>query len=67
MKFDHLFRLRRAAPSCREYEADGVTMRLDFFRGMLRVALLRRDVPLLPTWSVWPGPGECPLEGRDRE
>ena len=66
MKFDHRFALKEAAPSMRVYEADGVTMRLDFFAHMLRVALLREGVPPLPTWSVWPGPGECPLDGRDK-
>ena len=50
----------------REYAADGVTVRLDFFEGMLRVAVLRRNTPLLPTWSVWPLPGDCPLTGRDK-
>ena len=66
MKFDHRFRLSAAAPSTREYAADGVTMRLDFLEGMLRVALLRDGTPLLPTWSVWPGAGDCPLTGRDK-
>ena len=66
MKFEHRFRLKEASPSSRVYEADGVTMRLDFCTHMLRVAMLREGVPPLPTWSVWPGPGDCPLEGRGR-
>ena len=66
MKFDHRFALREAAPCSRSYWADGVTMRLDFCSHMLRVALLRDDTPLLPTWSVWPLPEDCPLEGRDK-
>jgi alpha-glucosidase len=66
MKFDHRFRLTGSGPSMRAYEADGVVMRLDFFANMLRVALLRNDVPLLPTWSVCPGGGEVPLEGRGK-
>ena len=66
MKFDHRFVLREAAPSLRAYTADGVTMRLDFFENMLRVALLRDGETLFPTWSVWPGEGDCPLEGRNR-
>ena len=66
MKFDHLFRLTEAGPSMRVYEADGVAMRLDFLDGILRVSLLRPDVPLLPTWSVCPGEGDVPLSGRDR-
>ena len=66
MKYDHRFVLREALPSARIYASDGVTMRLDFLENMLRVALLRDDVPLVPTWSVWPGAGDCPLEGRDK-
>ena len=66
MKFDHRFRLTAASPSMRIYEADGVTMRIDFFEQILRVALLRNDVPLLPTWSVCPGARDCALEGRDK-
>ena len=66
MKFDHRFRLLESGPSMRIYEADGVSMRLDFFAHMLRVALIRQDTPLLPTWSVCPDGGEVPLEGRDR-
>lgn len=66
MKFDHQFVKKSAAPSTLEYEADGVTMRLDFLEHMLRVALLRADTPLLPTWSVCPGAADCPLEGRGK-
>ena len=66
MKYEHRFTLTQAAPSCRRYAADGVTMQLDFFENMLRVALLREGASPLPTWSVWPGEGDCPLEGRDK-
>ena len=66
MKYDHRFVLQEASPTMRSYRADGVTMRLDFCENMLRVALIRDDVPLVPTWSVWPLPGDCPLEGRDK-
>ena len=66
MKFEHIFRPAASGPSMRAYEADGVVMRLDFFEGMLRVALLRKGFPPLPTWSVCPGGGEPPLEGRDK-
>ena len=65
MKFDHRFRLSASGPSMRVYEADGVSMRLDFFAHMLRVALIRKDTPLLPTWSVCPD-GNMPLCGRDK-
>ena len=66
MKFDHRFVLTDSAPSMRAYHADGVTMRLDFFNNILRVALLRDASALLPTWSVCPGEEDCPLEGRDK-
>ena len=66
MKFDHRFSLAAAAPAYRVYTAEGVTMRLDFFEHMLRVALLHAGTELLPTWSVCPGGGELPLEGRGK-
>lgn len=66
MKFDHHFVKTASTPSMREYVADGVTMRVDFFEHMLRVALLRPGTPLLHTWSVCPGGEDCPLEGRDK-
>ena len=66
MKFDHRFSLVEAAPSFRVYAADGVTMRLDFLEDILRVALLRPGVPLVPTWSVCPDGRELPLEGRGK-
>jgi len=65
MKFDHRFVLTEAGPSMRVYEADGVIVRLDFFDHILRAAVLQRDVPLLPTWSVCPD-GNMPLCGRDK-
>ena len=66
MKFDHRFSLIEAAPSHRVYEADGVRMRLDFLAHMLRVALVRPKVPLVPTWSVCPQGEDVPLNGRDK-
>lgn len=66
MKFDHRFSLADSAASMRLYRADGVSMRLDFFEHILRVALLRDGTAPLPTWSVCPGEEDCPLEGRDK-
>lgn len=66
MKYDHRFELIEAEPSGRVYAADGVTMRLDFLEHILRVAMVREDAALLPTWSVCPGGGEVPLEGRNK-
>ena len=65
MKFDHRFVLQEAAPSCRIYACDGVTVRLDFFEHILRVALLRDGTEPIPTWSVCPD-GRMPLYGRDK-
>ena len=64
MKFDHRFTLKEAGPSHRIYVADGVRMRLDFLPHMLRVALVRDGVPLVPTWSVCPEGDDVPLAGR---
>ena len=66
MKFDHRFHLKESGPSYRVYEADGISMRLDFLDSMLRVALTHRDVPLVPTWSVCPGEEDVPLSGRPK-
>ncbi len=65
MKFHHEFRRKTKGESYCEFEADGVTMRLDFFRHILRVALIRDEKALLPTWSVDPF-NDCPLCGRDK-
>ena len=46
-------------------EADGVVVRLDFFAHVLRVAMRKKDAPLLPTFSVCPD-GSMPQSGRLR-
>lgn len=66
MKYDHRFRLIESGPDRRVYAADGVTIYLDLFENILRTAIIKEGVPLLPTWSVCPGGGEVPLEGRER-
>ena len=65
MKFRHQFTKTRSGTSFTEYEADGVTVRLDFIEGILRVAVIRDREQLLPTWSIAPE-GDCPLEGRNK-
>ncbi len=50
----------------RVYASDGVTMRLELFEHILRVALVKDGIPLLPTWSVCPNGGDVPLEGREK-
>lgn len=65
MKFRHDFTLAEAGGAYRVYRADGVTVRLDFFDHILRVALIRNENTLIPTWSVCPD-GNCPLEGRSK-
>ncbi len=65
MKFRHQFKLRHADGHTRLYECDGVTMRVDFIRDMLRVALIKsRDI--LPTFSIDPGHNGQQNEGRDK-
>ena len=65
MKFDLRFRLTKAEPSMRVYEADGIAVRLDFFAHILRVAVQTSDVPPVPTFSVCPN-GDMPQTGRDK-
>ncbi|MCR4952117.1 MAG: hypothetical protein K6A40_12425 [Solobacterium sp.] len=65
MKFHHEFQLKNNCGTYAEYEADGVTMRLDFFEHILRVSLIRDTDSLLPTWSVDPD-GSCPQSGRNK-
>ncbi len=65
MKFIHEFRQTINGGSYIEYESDGITMRLDFFEGIMRIALIKDRESLFPTWSVAPD-GQCPKEGRDR-
>ena len=66
MKFRHFFKLKEQGPAFRTYEADGVTMRLDFFADMLRVALIKDRDTMLPTWSICPKGTADPKEGRDK-
>ncbi len=65
MKFRHYFHLKQNGGSFLEYEADGIIMRLDFFKDILRVSLIKDAEKLLPTWSIAPD-GECPLTGRNK-
>ncbi|MBQ9910047.1 MAG: hypothetical protein IJM50_00830 [Lachnospiraceae bacterium] len=66
MRFDHRFVKKQSEPGTLTYQADGVTMRVDMLEHMLRVSLVKKDVPLVPTWSVCPKGRDCPLEGRDK-
>ncbi len=65
MKFRHQFHLKDKGDSFVTYEADGISMRLDFLKDILRVSLIRNEAALFPTWSVAPN-GTCPQEGRDK-
>ncbi len=65
MKFRHFFTKTNEGPSFAEYREGNVLMRLDFFKNMLRVALIKDGQPMLPTWSVCPD-GNMPCEGRSR-
>ncbi|MBP5151812.1 MAG: hypothetical protein ILP13_02715, partial [Lachnospiraceae bacterium] len=69
-KFHHLFRLKEKGDSYRIYsleseEAGSLEARLDFFEGAMRVAFVRKDVPLFPTYTVCPD-GKCERTGRDK-
>ena len=76
MKFKHQFVLKEKTDTSRTYHADSSTVRLDFMEHMLRVAILRDQEPVVPTYTIRPrldtdpGPGEglasFPREGRDK-
>ena len=65
MKFDHRFRLHSADSHTRIYQSDGVLMRIDFIKDMLRVALIR-NADLLPTFSIDPSHTGIGSQGRDK-
>lgn len=66
MKYNHSFKLAEASPTFRIYESEKNRVRLDFFDHVLRVAILRDDTYLFPTYTVCPEPAVCPREGRDK-
>ena len=66
MKYRHFFTLISEGDSYRVYKADDITVRLDFFKSMYRVAVLRDEEPLMPTYSVCPGDSVINREGRDK-
>lgn len=63
MKFQHHFTLAEAHETYRIYHADHSTIRLDFMEHMLRVAILRDDTSLTPTYTVRPRLPEDPACG----
>ncbi|MBQ1482428.1 MAG: hypothetical protein IIZ28_02535 [Erysipelotrichaceae bacterium] len=65
MKFKHRFKLRSADEHTRIYESDGVFMRIDFIKDMLRVSLIKSD-RILPTFSIDPGRTGIGNKGRDK-
>lgn len=65
MKFKHQFRLTDSSDNYRIYHADDSTVRLDFMDHMLRVAILRDNTALFPTYTVGLGT-TVPREGRDK-
>ncbi|MBP5253895.1 MAG: hypothetical protein J6Z23_00695, partial [Lachnospiraceae bacterium] len=66
MKYRHLFTPETVSPSYRTYRSGRILMRIDFFRHMLRVALLRDGERLLPGYHICPDGVSCPVSGRDR-
>lgn len=76
MKFKHQFQLTETGDSYRIYHADNSFVRIDFFAHMFRVAILRDDTPLFPTYTICPDEvtsskvGDwlynLPMKGRDK-
>ncbi len=66
MKFIHDFKLEEAGRSYRKYRDGDVSVRLDFFDSILRVAILRDGEYLMPTYTVAPDGCAVPKEGRDK-
>ena len=65
MKFKHKFRLSYADDHTRIYSCGKIRMRIDFIKGMFRVALIR-NAELLPTFSIDPDHKRLNNEGRDK-
>lgn len=66
MKYNHCFKLSESHPSYRVYRDGNISVRLDFFDSVLRVAILKDDEYLIPTYTVAPGTTPVPKEGRDK-
>lgn len=66
MKYNHRFEPIKIAPSYREYKEGGVKVRLDFFEHILRVAIIRDNEELLPTYTVCPEPRTCDRFGNSK-
>ena len=66
-RYNHLFEQTGCGGSFREYRIaeEGLNARIDFFDHIIRVAFVRDEVPLMPTYTVCPD-GICPREGRDK-
>ena len=65
MKYRHQFKLRCANAHTRVYESDGIVMRVDFIKNILRVSLIR-DEDILPTFSIDPDHKGVKNGGRDK-
>ena len=66
-RYNHFFEQTGCGSSFREFRVpeDGLSARIDFFDHIMRVAFVKDDVPLMPTYTVCPD-GVCPREGRDK-
>lgn len=66
MKYQHLFELKEKTDHSHLYYADGHYVQLTFFEHMMRVAVYRDEMDLLPTFSICPGTSKMPRFGRKR-
>jgi alpha-glucosidase len=66
MKWNHDFVLTGKGTAHRVYTADDIEARFDFLDHMLRVAIVKKDVRLFPTFTVSPGTSVMPRHGRHK-
>jgi len=66
MKFKHNFTLTKNDGSKLTFKSEDTNIQLDFFNHMMRVAVLKDNQRILPTFSVCPGDSQMPLTGRNK-
>lgn len=66
MKFRHDFKLTKQSENGLLFEEGNNIAQVDFFEHMIRVALLKKDSFLFPTYTVCPGDSVIGREGRDK-
>ena len=66
MKWNHEFKLIENDKTFRVYESENKRARIDFFDGMIRVAIYDTNSYIFPTFSICPPNFIMPRNGRDR-